>query len=265
MLTAPPDVKVRHLEAVLDDEPLLSEQLLSLAEWMAQYYLAPLGEVLRGMLPLMAEVRRTVYYRHHGPGTGCAGAAHGRRCGHSKRRSAGTKRAGSGRSAKLSPEEQDMERRVLERLSRRAGEGFNAANGDGCIAAAAGGLVRKKWIARETLAVERDARRMERFCVLVPDVRLPTLTQKQQAILAELAACGGELPLAELRARGCLRRRCKRWFGADWCALTSGRGVSAGRDAAGRCADSTERTADRGAGDIVSALGGVSGHSCCMG
>jgi primosomal protein N' (replication factor Y) len=60
---APPDVEVRPLEAVLDDEPLLSEQLLSLAEWMAQYYLAPLGEVLRGMLPLMAEVRRTVYYR----------------------------------------------------------------------------------------------------------------------------------------------------------------------------------------------------------
>jgi len=30
---------------------------------MAQYYLAPLGEVLRGMLPLGAEVRRVVYYR----------------------------------------------------------------------------------------------------------------------------------------------------------------------------------------------------------
>ena len=54
---------MRYLEAVLDDEPLLSEPLLKLAEWMAQYYLAPLGEVLRGMLPLMAEVRRTVYYR----------------------------------------------------------------------------------------------------------------------------------------------------------------------------------------------------------
>jgi len=36
---------------------------MGLAEWMAGYYLAPLGEVLRGMLPLMAEVRRTVYYR----------------------------------------------------------------------------------------------------------------------------------------------------------------------------------------------------------
>ena len=60
---APADVEIRPLEAVLDEEPLLSEQLLELAEWMAQYYLAPLGEVLRGMLPLMAEVRRTVYYR----------------------------------------------------------------------------------------------------------------------------------------------------------------------------------------------------------
>ena len=62
-VTSRPDFEVRYVEAVLDEEPLLSEQLLTLAEWIAQYYLAPLGEVLRGMLPLMAEVRRTVYYR----------------------------------------------------------------------------------------------------------------------------------------------------------------------------------------------------------
>ncbi len=62
-VATPADFELKYLEAVLDDEPLLSEQLLKLAEWMAQYYLAPLGEVLRGMLPLMAEVRRTVYYR----------------------------------------------------------------------------------------------------------------------------------------------------------------------------------------------------------
>src|ERR1035437_7574616 len=60
---APADFEVKFLEAVLDEEPLLSDNLLALGEWMAQYYLAPLGEVLRGMLPLMAEVRRTVYYR----------------------------------------------------------------------------------------------------------------------------------------------------------------------------------------------------------
>src|ERR1039458_7968540 len=60
---APAKFEARYIEAVLDEEPLLSDSLLKLAEWMAQYYLAPLGEVLRGMLPLMAEVRRTVYYR----------------------------------------------------------------------------------------------------------------------------------------------------------------------------------------------------------
>ena len=63
-VAAPPaDVEVRYLEAVLDEEPLLSDHLLELAEWTAQYYLAPLGEVLRAMLPLTAEVQRTVYYR----------------------------------------------------------------------------------------------------------------------------------------------------------------------------------------------------------
>src|SRR3954462_5591365 len=62
---APPDFEVRNLEAVLDEdgEPLLSEHLMKLGEWIAQYYLAPLGEGLRSMLPLMAEVQRLVYYR----------------------------------------------------------------------------------------------------------------------------------------------------------------------------------------------------------
>jgi primosomal protein N' (replication factor Y) len=50
----PVDVEVKYLEAVLDEEPLLSDHLLELAEWTAQYYLAPLGEVLRAMLPLTA-------------------------------------------------------------------------------------------------------------------------------------------------------------------------------------------------------------------
>jgi primosomal protein N' (replication factor Y) len=188
---APAEFEARFLEAVLDEEPLLSDGLLALAEWMARYYLAPLGEVLRGMLPLMAEVRRTVYFRITDLGRDVL---------------AGSLDGDSGRSAKrrgrLSPEEQDMERRVLMRLA--AGEPVKVSTLRTATAATLpvlAGLVRKKWIARETSAVERDSRRTERFAVLIPETRLPSLTQKQQGILAELAACGGELPLAELRKR----------------------------------------------------------------
>ena len=42
---------------------------------------------------------------------------------------------------------------------------------------------------------------MERFAVVVPEARLPKLTARQQAILAELTACGGEMALSELRRR----------------------------------------------------------------
>jgi primosomal protein N' (replication factor Y) (superfamily II helicase) len=191
---APPELEMRYLEAVLDEEPLLSPHLLELAEWTAQYYLAPLGEVLRAMLPLAAEVRRTVYYRltdlgrdvlaQSLDGDGHESALTGRKRG------------------KVSREAQDMERRVLERLA--AGEPVKVSTLRTATAAplaVLAGMVRKKWIARETAAAERDARRMERFAVLVPEGRLPTLTQKQQAILAELAATNGELPLAELRRR----------------------------------------------------------------
>jgi primosomal protein N' (replication factor Y) len=191
----PAEVEVKYLEAVLDEEPLLSDHLLELAEWIAQYYLAPLGEVLRAMLPLAAEVRRTVYYRLTDLGRDILARSmdgdQGKRiASHGRRR------------AKLSNEGQDMERRVLERLAK--GEPVKVSTLRTATAASLpllASMARKKWIARETAAAERDARRMERFAVLIGDGRLPALTEKQTAILAELAASGGELPLAELRRR----------------------------------------------------------------
>ncbi len=192
---APAEFEMRYLEAVLDDEPLLSDSLLALAEWMAQYYLAPLGEVLRGMLPLMAEVRRTVYYRITDLGRDVLAA-----CADGEAMHKSISKRKGGRKGKCSAEEQDMERRVLARLA--SGEPVKVSTLRTATAATLpvlAGLTRRKWIARETAAVERDARRTERFAVLIPEARLPALTVKQQAILAELAACGGELPLAELR------------------------------------------------------------------
>ena len=199
-VTAPPEVEIRSLEAVLDEEPLLSEQLLKLGEWMAQYYLAPLGEVLRGMLPLTAEVRRTVYYRITDLGRDVlATLADGDPNAALRSRSAHTR---AKRHSSLSAEEQNLDFRVLERLS--AGEPVKVSTLRTSTAASLpvlASLLRRKWIARETLAIERDARRTERFAVLIPTERLPKLTEKQQAILAELEARGGELALAELRKR----------------------------------------------------------------
>jgi primosomal protein N' (replication factor Y) len=45
--SAPPGVRLRPIRQVLDPEPVLSETEWALAEWMARYYVAPLGLVLR--------------------------------------------------------------------------------------------------------------------------------------------------------------------------------------------------------------------------
>ncbi len=47
----PEGVNLRPLEEVLDREPVVTAEILDLARFAADYYLAPLGEVLRAMLP----------------------------------------------------------------------------------------------------------------------------------------------------------------------------------------------------------------------
>ena len=53
-----PQVATREALRLLDKEPVLDAELLALGRWIAGYYCAPLGEVLRGMLPLASEIRR---------------------------------------------------------------------------------------------------------------------------------------------------------------------------------------------------------------
>src|SRR6266480_3018817 len=53
----PPSVETRQALRLIDSEPVLDEELLKLAHWIANYYCAPLGEVLRGMLPLANDIR----------------------------------------------------------------------------------------------------------------------------------------------------------------------------------------------------------------
>lgn len=52
-----PAMATREASRLVDAEPVLDAELLALGRWIAGYYCAPLGEVLRGMLPLAGDVR----------------------------------------------------------------------------------------------------------------------------------------------------------------------------------------------------------------
>ena len=111
-------------------------------------------------------------------------------------------------------EDQDLERACTRAAGcGRSGEGLHAAHGDrGFTLPVLAGLLRKKWIARETSAVERDARRTERFAVLIPEARLP---------VSDCEAAGDSCRAGGLRrracrwpscaAKSCRLPRCKRW------------------------------------------------------
>ena len=54
---APSGTRIRDISKVLDFAPALPPKLLDLGRWIASYYVAPVGEVYRGMLPLSAELK----------------------------------------------------------------------------------------------------------------------------------------------------------------------------------------------------------------
>ncbi len=202
------EFEIKPVQQVLDDAALLPDELMELARWTAQYYVAPLGEVLRGMLPLGAEVRRHFCYRITDAG---------------RRVLYEGAEKGSSRRSKLSAEEQNREYAVLNYLE--AGEAVKLATLRSATSANKGlleGMVRKKWLVREAVAEERDARRLEKIAVLAHGIgkreegagsseyrqdagaRLPKLNENQLAVMAELSAVSGRARVRELRER--LRR-----------------------------------------------------------
>jgi len=86
------------------DTPALTPELLRLGQWISDYYLAPIGEVFRSMLPLNAEFKKSVIYRLTDDG-------------HLALHLAGL--GGSSTRSRKSPEEQYAEFRTLEYLAGR--------------------------------------------------------------------------------------------------------------------------------------------------
>ncbi|MEZ5351621.1 MAG: primosomal protein N' [Bryobacteraceae bacterium] len=57
-----PEAQTKPIIRLLDEEPILDGELMALGQWIAGYYCAPLGEVLRSMTPLGGETRRSRVY-----------------------------------------------------------------------------------------------------------------------------------------------------------------------------------------------------------
>src|SRR5216684_6659275 len=55
--SAPQGTKIREITRVLDFLPALTPKLIELAHWIAGYYLAPVGEVFRAMLPPVTDLK----------------------------------------------------------------------------------------------------------------------------------------------------------------------------------------------------------------
>ncbi len=150
-----PAVKIKNVIEVLDLIPVLDEQLLQLGKWIADYYLAPVGEVFRTMLPLSAEFKRSITYRI---------TDHGQMALHQ----AGL--TGSPARSQRSPEDQFIEFRVLDYLAEREGarvQESSLRNAMRVSKALLAGMVRKKWIAREDVSAPRDAARTMKVAVLL--------------------------------------------------------------------------------------------------
>ncbi len=55
--SAPQNTKIRDITKSIDHTPALTPKLIELGQWIANYYLAPVGEVFRAMLPPPTEIR----------------------------------------------------------------------------------------------------------------------------------------------------------------------------------------------------------------
>jgi primosomal protein N' (replication factor Y) len=198
-------IKTRDVLQVLDAAPVLDEKLIELGRWIAQYYIAPIGEVLRTMLPLSAEFKQAVGYRITERGSEALFES---------------ATVGSSRRSQKDAEHQLAEYAVLDYLAD--GELMR----EQAIRSATGAtrevlrtLSQKKWIAREDLSGVRDARRTVKWAVLrnspsaaKADESEPTngaakaaplqstkLNSNQQKIVEALQANAGRRSVEELR------------------------------------------------------------------
>jgi primosomal protein N' (replication factor Y) len=175
----PPPANPKEVLQTIDREPVLSEEMLDLGRWIAGYYLAPLGEVLRTMLPLGGEVRRQTVYRLTDRGRKRLAELQGFFT------AAPTDGADAAVLAYLSENDDVRAKTLRERTSASA--------------AVLSHLVAKRWISRESAAASMRPV-IRRNATLVPGIRLSRLNDNQRRLLDALSNTGGQMSLSRIAA-----------------------------------------------------------------
>jgi primosomal protein N' (replication factor Y) (superfamily II helicase) len=181
-----PSRATKDILGVVDQTAVLDEQLLRLGRWIADYYLAPIGEVFRTMLPLAAEFKRVVGYRIAEKGLMALHLAG---------------MQGSSGRAQGTAEEQAAEFRVLDYLAASEGDLVREETLRSATRASRkifAGMVRKKWVVREDISDRQSAVRNIGMAVLKSAES--KLNANQQTIVDALARAGGKVPVATLRS-----------------------------------------------------------------
>ncbi len=183
----PPAANARYVLNVLDSSPVLDTSLLDLGEWISRYYIAPLGEVYRTMLPLTAEFRRVTGFYITDAGL------------------AAMQQASLLDSNLRSIKSDDDPPTIMSVLSYLADSELvreaTLRSATGASKETIAALVRRKWIARQDMSAVRDASRTVRIAVLVENgVHAGgKLNANQQAIMDALRASEGRIAVEELK------------------------------------------------------------------
>ncbi len=178
-----PSVAPKNVISVLDLQPVLDEELLNLGKWIGNYYLAPLGEVFRTMLPLSAEFKRAISYRITEKG-------------HAALYAAGV--SGSSSRSRKTPDEEIAEVSVLDYLASREDTREKSLRSALRVSQSLlAGMARKKWIVRHDVSDVRDLTR--RIKVAVLNNSSGKLNVNQQKLIERLTDAGGRMPVEQLQ------------------------------------------------------------------
>ena len=171
--------KVRDIEAVLDEEPILRPEMLKLCQWIAQYYCCSLGEALHCTIPAGLSVRTSTEY------------------------SLLTNNLTTGRFT-------HAQRAIVAHLHRSGAQGesdLKKAIVSDTLAKDLASLVRRNILAKTTrVHEERITVQHETWLTLdgakslsgLDLVKLQRRASKQAAVYLELMRAGGELPAREV-------------------------------------------------------------------